>query len=956
MKRVCIIEKPLAVYSLKWVEVESVTEYLTTQFKVFPDHARIYHKHLALDCDVTPNSLKTIKKLEQLDGDFYVVLRSAEPISIATWIFYAITAVTAAFSIYTFMTMPKPVVSAAQSANNDLASRQNQARLGGRIPEIFGTVRAYPDLIAASYTFYNDEDKEIEVALMVLGRGYYQIHDCREDTTDVHDIPGYKVSVYDPHTSILGKAIYQVGDKFDYYPPMTMKSKSINGQTLEMPNDQKFESTDIYFEYPNLIKSRSGLNFTEYFSSVDKIGIYGADYGVDDVMWSGEMTFTPNRHVNFETTQDITNPDDFKGIQLTGALVRVVQEIPPEEEGGEPTEYVSYRELSGQYRVHSISKESVNGRFRYTAILSNASEVNSNWNYIYDNVSANAGLLLNQNQNSINLNGSYEIKLALSNRIELDNPDQSNGSWLQLLRLPNKSTIDQAHSVRLDKLDEVWVGWHNLVMPETEEIVFNFFFQNGLFYQDSKGGVWPESMEVLIEYQYIDEENLPIGDVFQQTQFIQRKSKSPFGMTVKIPLVTPGSVRFRVARTSPTKNDKSQDLCKIKDVYAKSESKKVDYGDVTVVRLESSGTDGALSLKEKKLNLLSTRRLPIDGTGELVATRDAGQALIYLALDEKNGRRTIDEVDIQQIKSEINLVKSYFGSDKAVEFSYTIDDLNLSFQEIAGMIASAVFCEAYRYGSKLRLKFEKPQEVAALLFNHRNKDPNTVETWTYTGPEIEKGYDGIELEYTDPKDDVRIKYHIWFDRSRNQAFEGDGALNPMTIKTTGIRTHEQAKTRAWREWNKLQYRKATCEFDALDESNLLTRNDKIIVANRASMKTQDGEVETQLGLTLLLSQPVIANGSQKIYLQMPDSSVDMIPFNKTGNYDNQITLSRPPRMPIVTSTDRYVKTVYQIVSDEMDRSNTPMMMIEMSGASRMTNKLTCVNYTDQYYKDDHRFF
>lgn len=952
MKRVCIIDNPLDSKNRKFIEVDDVCEYLRTQFDKFPETARIYHNNIALNCDVTPCDEKSIEHLQGLCGDFYVVNYAGyDPITIA---YLVVTALVAAFSVYTYMTMPKPQVSAAQSANNDLASRQNQARPGGRIPEIFGTVRAYPDLIAATYVFYNDDDKEIEVSLMVLGRGYYDIHDCREDSTDVHDIAGYKVSVYDPHTSILGDPIYQVGDRFDYYPPMTMKSKSINGQTVDVPNDQKIESDEIYFEYPNLIKSRGQINFTTMFANRDNIGIYGADFGVEDVQWSGSAIFTTERRIILETTEDIHNPNDFQGVLLTGALIEFVNTVPPVEEDGEPTQTITYRDISGQYKVQGVSKTTLHTGFQYVITLANAMAVNSNWQYINSDRTAVVGIKLNNNANAINLNGSYQISSVASSQIELNNPDQVNRDWVKLLSLPRQSTVDQLRFVRLDKLDNRWVGWHNLVMPETEEIVFNFFFQNGLFYQDSKGGVWGESMQVLIEYQYINDASQPIGEIFQKTQMINKKSKSPFGTTVRINLVQAGSVRFRVARTTPTKNDKSQDLCKVKDVYAVAKNTKIFYGDVSVLRLESSGTEGALSLKEKKLNLLSSRRLPVDGIGPLVATRDAGQALIYLALDDKNGRRSVNEVDIAQIKTEVQAVKQYFGSDKAAEFSYTIDDPNMSFEEIAGMISSTIFCEPYRFGSKLRLKFERPQEIAALLFNHRNKVPQS-ETRTISR-QIEKDYDGVELEYTDPLDDARVKYHIYFDRSRNQAFEGEGALNALTIKTSGIRTHEQAKTRAWREWNKLQYRRVTVQAEVLDESNLLARNDKIIVADNTRLTTQDGEVEAALGLTLILSQAVDmpTNWAYKIFLQMPDGTVDMIPCQQTGF--NQVTLTRPPKMALVTGYDRYACTTYQIVSSADDRESMAMMMTELEPSGRMTNTMKCVNYDDRYYKEDHVFF
>lgn len=77
------------------------------------------------------------------------------------------------------------------------------------------------------------------------------------------------------------------------------------------------------------------------------------------------------------------------------------------------------------------------------------------------------------------------------------------------------------------------------------------------------------------------------------------------------------------------------------------------------------------SVKERKLNCLVTRKLMVDGSGALQATRDAGQALIGMALDEYIGRRSSTEIDIPT-KSEIQKIKTYFGSNAPAEFSYTL--------------------------------------------------------------------------------------------------------------------------------------------------------------------------------------------------------------------------------------------------------------------------------------------
>ncbi|RFC81205.1 hypothetical protein C9E89_023105, partial [Acinetobacter sichuanensis] len=196
------------------------------------EFTRIYHGSVAQQNDVTPIDERGFRNLQALDGEFYVVIRSG----VMGWddiILYAVMAITAAFSIYTYMTMPKPQNQSPQSPNNDLASRQNQIRLNGRIPDIYGTLLSYPDLISVTYTFYNEKGVEVERSLLCIGRGYYQIHNMKDAETEVSDIPGTSISVYDPFTDITGTPIYKNGRTFTDTPMAVAISDSITGQVLD---------------------------------------------------------------------------------------------------------------------------------------------------------------------------------------------------------------------------------------------------------------------------------------------------------------------------------------------------------------------------------------------------------------------------------------------------------------------------------------------------------------------------------------------------------------------------------------------------------------------------------------------------------------------------------------------------------------------------------------------------
>ncbi|MFH3826035.1 host specificity factor TipJ family phage tail protein [Acinetobacter nosocomialis] len=940
LKKVIIVPDVYDRSTWSEAEVEDVLGYIYQQFDVWPENAKIYHNHIAESCDITPNHPKRInaqiEQIQKLDGTFYVVIEPAiEPFTI----FMIITAILAAYSVYTVLTMPKPQAPVAGSSNNELSQRSNQARLNARIPDIFGRVRSYPDLIAQTYTIYKD-GIEIEECLMCIGRGYFQILDMRDGDTDVANIAGTSVSVYDPFTSIVGTPIYQVGEAFTELPKFVKTSASINGQTIELPNKAVLESSNVWFQSPNLIKG-AGLDFTQNFAANDRVALSGAVYGVQDVNLSGSIMVNEDKMVIIETSTNIDNPNLFKGLQLTGALVDIVTVTgtPPDE----VTE-TNTRDLSGQYVVSGVTKTVITGGFHYEITLSNPEKINANWQYVNKSYTITAGALLNRNANSITLDDTYTINSVTTDKIALVNPSAINNEWDKLLTLPNQSTQGQEVLVRFDAVSNKYVGWFNFDMPEAEQAVFNFFFPNGLFYQDSKGGVWEEGITVVIELQAINSDGDPVGAITTFNKEIRANNKSQFGKTIYIDLPTAGSFRFRLSRTTATQAGKTQDTCKIKSVYGMADSAISDYGNVTIVRSRTVATDGALSIKERKLNCLVNRKLPLDGTGPLQVTRSAGQALINLALDEHIGRRTSAEVDIAQINAEIIKVNEYFGSDLMSEFNYTIDDDNLSFEEIAGMVASSAFCEPYRFGSLTRLKFEQPQENAVLLFNHRNKVPLT-EKRSYTFG-VQKDYDGVELEYTSDEDDARIKYIIPEDITPK---------NPLKITTTGIRNGAQAKTRAWREWNKLRYKYMSCEVEVLDESELLIRNDRILIADNTIVDTQDGEIESVDGLIIQTSQPCTfdVDSDYFIHLQISNATVDVVPC--TAGIDKyHVVLSRPPVQPLVVSDDRYVKTLYTLVRADQTEAQA-FMLEELTPQTQMTNTLKASNYDARFYERDHDF-
>lgn len=946
MKTVIICPDPFDKKDWLTAEVDNVSAFLAWQFETFPTGARIYHNHVSESNDVTPQNDAGIDYLQSLDGKFYIQLNPQW----IQFIYYAVMAIVAAYSIYTIMTMPKPEGGQIGSSNKELSNRTNRMRVKGRTPDIYGEGRSYPDLIAVIYNYYVN-GIEIEECLMCIGRGYYQILDCRDGDTDVTGIDGVSVSIYDPDVSIIGsETTYKVGESFTQLPLDVTESKSINGQSLVEPNDVVVDGMYIYFTTGGVINSsESSTDFRNVFKAGDGIAISGAQFGIDNFVLSGACLVSSDFKISIESEIDIPAFADYKGISLNGANLVITKTDPVT---GDET--INNYDLSGQYIVSSITRSLVGSTYTYVAQLESPKQVNYNWNYVDGSYNITAGITLNNNIGSVDLDDNYSVASVTTSTINLVNAGSVNPDWNKIPTLFNGTTRGlNDDSIALELVTNKWVGWFELYHDAATSLRLNVYFPQGLYNVNKKGKTVWNDVTITVQYQSIDNHGNPLGIVRSQNFSVESNTKSSFGRTFVINLPSVGNQRFRLAKTHAGSGANPVTECKIKDVYLTSPSNKAIYSGVTTVRSRTVATDGALSLKERALNCGVIRKLQVDGTGPLVATKDAGQALISMALDPYIGRRSETELDIPQIKSEIQAVKDYFGSPVAAEFSDTIDDENLSFEEQAGMVASACFCEDLRFGNKLRLKFEKPQQHSVLLFNHRNKVlKSETRTWKFG---IDKDYDGIDLEWTSPIDDKRVTYSIYYDEATNTAYEGNLAKNPLKISTSGIRNEAVAKTRAWREMNKLLHQNVNIEFIGLDESELLIRNDRILVADNTNLKTQDGEVEAIDGLIMTCSQDVIFESGAQYYchLQMDDATVDIVEC-VAGAEANEIHLTRPPMRPLVVEPDRYVKTLYSVVKAE-DSQKDAFMLSEMDPNDEMTNKLTCVNYDDRYYSEDHSF-
>lgn len=851
------------------------------------DSVRLYHRDLTNE--VTPKTPQDVDKVMRLHGRIYAVVKpmGLDP---ASWIAIGISLLV---SVAVAFLMPMPAMpnsgNQPPSPNNALAARTNQQRLGGRIPDIYGQVWSVPDLIAPTYSAYID-NREVEFSYMCVGRGRFNVTEALDDTTPINQVFGSSVYVYDPDDSLNDTPDFLFGsamtpDEAALSRLAVKRYTSVNGQVLP-PADNYLTLDKAVFRAGGIIE-QSGVNFVSQFTVGENLTIVQAN---------------PAKSAN-----GITEPVDQGDPPAEPPLVGNI---------------VTYS-LSGVYVISALTETQIT--------LSNPATINTDWQKLADNADF-----------------TVETEAAVSTKSEAQ-----------------------------------WQGWFYTASKDHDRALINIRAPQGL-YITGKNNFEPIGLDFEIESELVDVTNNPIAGTLERVtrtiygskyhKYANNGGNGTFrdghhwwsgahvsddeaaqeaGATFEIPnthMESGKRLRFRVRRKH-RRIDYSGEFqaiqeIRISDFYGARLMTAADAPKgVTTVYTKTLATEGALSLKERKLRLLVQRYVTDATSGLPKLSNRADDILRHIATDSKIGNLQLTQVDIAQIKAEIDAQIAYFGTDKCSEFCGTFDDNNLSAEETMAIVAKAVFSVSRRMGNKIELRFERKAPASAAIFNSHNIIPET-----FTAPQslgIANDYDGVKIEYTDPIDDAII----------TMAYPNDALSNPHEDKLIGVRNKVQAHTHMMRMYNKDRHAYKSCEFVAGDESNTVTRSDRITVADQLRADVQQGSVDSieTIGGDIVMHvygdvdiDPLVPH---TMFIQTINNGVEAIAV--TARDSTSVKLARLPSGEI-SGTDKSVQAVYQIVS-ESDDNRDAYLVAQKDPSDGMTNKLTCTNYDDRYYQNDSDF-
>lgn len=514
--RITLCENALDPSTWETHECEDIRRFLVDHFGAWPKTAKIYLNRVSKETDVTPYDEGGVERLGYLNGHFFVVVYPEGFAVIALIVAIALAAVSMVMS---FLLRPElPENQQQQSPTNSLTNRENRERLGGRIPDIYGTLWVTPDLIGVPYRIFIG-NREVEYMYLCIGRGEYDIAQVRDDVTPIEQITGAGCEIYGPNTSPNSGDAPQLsyGEPINEPIRNVKRYSSINGQSLRAPNASTFKASEnVRFTDAGVVEGAGDVDFTDYF-----------DAGTD------------------------ANPKYLK---------------------------ISNSDYDGTYLILAVTTTQI--------VLSNPGSVNTAWNSLSGETDWTSPTLINSGDN-------YE-------------------------------------------------GPYYVIDNTAEELWCNFVAPQGLYKIDSDGNQHPMVVTVQIEVTSIDNNYNTQGSpiYFQITLKGSEVLRNQCGATLAVNLPIAGSCQVRARRLTNTELRDGWsvvDQVQWRDLYGVSPLEETDFGNVTTIQTVTWPTPQALSLKQRKINVLIGRQ-----------TTTTSTLLACYPLDELSGtnvRDTKGEVD-----------------------------------------------------------------------------------------------------------------------------------------------------------------------------------------------------------------------------------------------------------------------------------------------------------------------
>lgn len=704
------------------------------------------------------------------------------------------------------------------------------------------------------------------------------------------------------------------------------RSYDICGTVQTIPNDlmqtyKAFNSTGALLEYSYYDAGRGHLH-------IEADGVTEGDTLISDITGSSVAVYAPYTSPNNTTSPQLQIGDvidqklytTYSNADVDGIVLKAPNDI-----GANPSADGTAKRISNTGYIYDPSGDSAFSEFLSVggiAVLSN-----------FDVADVT------------NLNGSFEVLYVDDFEVRLAVNGAANWDALTSGQTYTLTERSDTFIGPRDTYDVSLTDWYYMVRGEVDRVLANVAGQNGLYKYD--GGYSRASVTVELQYQMIDSQRNPIGDIYTVQGTVTGNSTDYVGKSIYGQLPTASRFRARMRRITNFDKDYDgtvSDEITFINLYGQSLDTTPHYGNRTTVHCARKQTPRAASINNPELRMIATEmcyKYLGNGVFDTVMTPNtqAVQSLIRLARDPVVGNLELTTANMDKLLAVQEEIESYFGSELAGQFCYTFDDYDTTMQDIVQTIAEAVFCTAYRKGADIMLRFDRPVAGPEMVFTHRSKTTGT-EKWTRTFNDSTT-YDSLSFSYINPDTNVQETIYI----------PEELGANTEEYESKGVRNYQQAYWLAWRRYQRNALSKVVVEFEATEEGALATPGGVISVVKGSRIAPQDGYVAAVNGLTLTLSQPVTftPGDDHSIILKKRDGSVQSISVIK-GSHDREVIMLSAPEEAIYTGNSA-LKTEFSF-GNEARHNAQKIVVSSIDPGDDRTVKITGYNYDDGFYKYD----
>lgn len=748
-----------------------------------------------------------------------VVAFLATPFLGATIGMWAIAAVSLAAS---FLLAPKvPDVGGNSNYEWDddrpqfFSGQSNRMRPGTRVPEIFGRIRTWPDLITAPYVVYQGQEQLLR-ELYVVSNGYCEVDQVRLHDEDVLTLPDGSFTVYHPGQSwptefpIIRANAYVGGIELPG-PNEGLAFGAvvdISGNTMVADIDDFFEGfgvgTGEWFTLTGNVDQNNQLpNKVVSVSSDGRTLTCAYTFPVNESITDGTITWRPITELLTTTLDETGATGDPDVITLSDNTVN---------QKDDPTDGSTYTSYTGQ---GGFDQPSV-GKWTFVKVA-NPSKMKERWRW---NVVPQHSLDDSSRRN--NRIGDYA---------HIDDGDMLEGNG------------------------DYWVvrfgdnGTHNPDLPGTEnatpvyrvpgtvtEILTDYEFPNGLYKQSA--GETPKSRTVTVRmhYRLADSSDpwVPVDYTFTA------KARTPRRYT-RIETVASGEyeVYFERMTNAPTDTGTKvyADSVQLIGLHGRQDVSELanDTLNVTLVELNLTTQDLRQLTQERSFNVVATRFLPdhVNSDPATLTNRvNIQDAILYTLIDQANyDRNNIDIASLSAIQADLETIDL-----KAGQFHAIIDQTMTAEDQISS-ICSVGRIIPYRRASTIYFNRLKAGNLPVTLINGRNKVQPETKTMTFSE---ENEPDVIFLRYLDQDKD-------WKEETIQWPTNVVAPINPQEQSILGVTDAKTAERLAQYAWERKIYEKDIVSITVTDEAILLAPGDVIAVTDHLEESPPiDGEI---LGFT-----------------------------------------------------------------------------------------------------------